>query len=316
MRPRIALHLGAILLLGVAACGSTPSPVATSAAAKSPATIKLPIERNGRYVLEFDNIRFEVVPAGGKVVSFRIDGHEMLVATHPLNFGSTVWASPQSNWNWPPQTAIDSEPYTVSVTGNTITMTSGITRGVPKIRLTKQFTPNLAKRAIDIEYTLVNEDNSPRNLAIWEVTRVAPGGLSFFPIVGSTSGKDGSTLVPTLVKEGYAWIDMATNPTGNNKLHGDGGASFIAHTDGQRLLVKSWSDVAANAQAPEHGEVEFYDGDTYVELENQGPYGPVPAGGSTTWKVRWSLVNLPAGAAKIVQDKNLVNAARALAAVP
>jgi hypothetical protein len=300
----VALASGAALLLILAAC-RTPRPA-------QPALV-LPIERNGHYVLEFDNLLFEVAPAGGKVLAFSIDGHNMLVRTHPLNFGSTLWSSPQADWNWPPQTAIDSEPYAVSVTGNTITMTSAATRTTPKISLIKRFTPNFAKHAIDIEYTLKNEDVVTRSLAIWEVTRVAPGGLTFFPIVGRTTGKSGSTLAPTLIADGYAWIDMATNPPGNNKLNADG-VGYIAHTDGTHLLVKSWDDVAADTQAPGEGEVEFYDGDTNVELENQGRYGPVAPGESITYKVRWSLVSLPAGAARVVQDPKLIEAAKALAA--
>jgi hypothetical protein len=308
MNIRLAFASTTAALLVVSAC-------ATDGASRS--RLVLPIERNGHYVLEFDNLRFEVDPAGGKVVAFSIDGHNMLVHTHPINFGSTVWASPQANWNWPPQVAIDSEPYTVSVAGNSIVMTSRVTATSPKISLIKKFTPNLAKRAIDIEYTLKNEDTVTKNLAIWEVTRVAPGGLTFFPIVGSTYGNPRMLLQPTLVADGYAWIDMATNPPGNRKLNADGGASFLAHTDGERLFVKSWVDVPAEFQAtPGEGEVEFYDGNTNVELENQGKYGPVPAGESITYKVRWSLIKLPAGAARVVQDPGLIKAATALATPP
>jgi hypothetical protein len=89
---------------------------------------------------------------------------------------------------------------------------------------------------------------------------------------------------------------------------------YIAHTDGTRLFVKSWEDVPADAQAPGEGEVEFYDGDTNVELENQGRYGPVAPGADITYKVRWSLTNIPAGAARVAQDPKLIEAAAALAA--
>lgn len=315
MNLRIAIHCGTAALLGLAACGSTSDRTSAAGgmrAGKAPvARLVLPIERDGHYVLEFDNLVFDVVPAGGKVMGFSIDGHNMLVSTHPINFGSTLWPSPQSDWNWPPQKAIDSEPYAVEVRGSTIVMTSGVTTTGPKISVVKKFTPNLAKRAIDIEYTIRNEDTVTRNLAVWEVTRVAAGGLSFFPIVGTTE-RPGSRMTPTLIADGIAWMDMAVNPPRNPKLNADG-KGYIAHTDGKRLFVKSWEDVPADAQAPGEGEVEFYDGDTNVELENQGRYGPVAPGASINYKVRWSLVNLPAGAARVVQDPGLVEAARALA---
>jgi hypothetical protein len=315
MKQLIVKHCGVAVLLGLASCGAISDrstgtgPAATD---KTPAArLVLPIERDGHYVLEFGNLLFDVVPAGGKVMGFSIDGHNMLVATHPINFGSTLWASPQSDWNWPPQKPIDSEPYSVEVAGNTITMTSGVTTTVPKIRVIKKFTPNLARRAIDIEYTIRNEDTVTRNLAVWEVTRVAAGGLTFFPIVGTTQ-RPGSRMNPTLIADGFAWVDMTVNPPRNPKLNADG-VGYIAHTDGTRLFVKSWDDVPADAQAPGEGEVEFYDGDTNVELENQGRYGPVAPGASITYKVRWSLVNLPAGAARVAQDPKLMEAAATLA---
>ncbi|MEO6079532.1 MAG: hypothetical protein ABIQ86_07125 [Steroidobacteraceae bacterium] len=301
--------LSVAALLGLAAIAADDN----RGRSRTTASLVLPIERSGHYVLEFDNILFDVVPAGGKIVTFSIDGHNMLAHTDPLNFGSTLWSSPQADWNWPPQRAIDSEPYTVSVTGNMITMTSAVTTTVPRISVIKKFTPNLAKHAIDIEYTIRNEDTVVRNLAIWEVTRVAAGGLTFFPIVGAHSGRAGNTLEPSVVRGGYAWLDLASNPPGNKKLYADGGSTFLAHTDGKRLFVKTWADVPASAQAPAHGEVEFYDGDSYVELENQGRYGAVPAGQSISYKVRWLLLNLPAGADRIAQDPELLAAAVALA---
>jgi hypothetical protein len=315
---QVARTCGAIGLAVLAACGSTSDPTArsgatTAASRKTPALV-MPIERDGHYVLEFGNLLFDVVPAGGKIMGFSIDGYNMLVATHPINFGSTLWASPQSDWNWPPQKPIDSEPYAVEVKGNTITMTSGVTTTVPKIRVIKKFTPDLARGAIDIEYTIRNEDTVTRSLAVWEVTRVAAGGLTFFPIVGTTN-RPGSRMTPTVIADGFAWMDMAVNPPRNPKLNADG-VGYIAHTDGTRLFVKSWDDVPADAQAPGEGEVEFYDGDTNVELENQGRYGPVAPGQSTTYKVRWSLVNLPAGTARAAQNSKLIEAATALATPP
>jgi hypothetical protein len=301
--------------LALAACGTTgdlPADRAARTGEKRPAaTVVQPILRNGHYVLEFGNLLFEVDPNGGKVLTFSIDGQNMLVSTHPINFGSTLWASPQSDWNWPPQKPIDSEPYTVEVAGNTITMTSGVTTTVPKIRVIKKFTPDLVGRAMNMEYTIRNEDTVTRNLAVWEVTRVAAGGLTFFPIVGTTQ-RPGSRMNPTLIADGFAWVDMAVNPPRNPKLNADG-VGYIAHTDGTHLFVKSWADVPGDAQAPGEGEVEFYDGDTNVELENQGRYGPVAPGTSITYKVRWSLVKMPAGAARVAQDPKLIEAAAALA---
>ncbi len=285
---------------------------------EGPAELVLPILRGNRYTLEFEDTIFQVVAAGGQVVNFSIQGKNILwlsadaPSACPSCYGSTLWTSPQSAWNWPPITAIDSDLYTASVAGNTITLVSPVnTSGGPKISVTKKFTPNLSARAIDIEYSVKNAGNVSVSLAPWEVTRLAAGGLSFFPISGSPYSS--TTLTPSLIKENVAWIDLGVNPAGNNKLFADGNQSYWAHTDGSFLFVKSWADVATSAQATGEGEVEFYDGDTYVELENQGSYGPLAPGATRTFDVRWSLRTLQPGQARVTGDAELLAAANALA---
>ena len=285
---------------------------------EGPAQLILPILRGNRYTLEFEDTLFEVAAAGAQVVTFSIKGKNILWLSAaaptacPSCFGSTLWTSPQSAWNWPPPPAIDSDLYTATVTGNTITMVSPVsTSGGPKVSVTKKFTPNLSLRAIDIEYTIKNAGNVSVSLAPWEVTRLAAGGLSFFPIHGNPYSS--TTLTPSSIKAGVAWIDLAMNPAGNDKLFADGNQSYWAHTDGSTLFVKSWPDVASNAQATGEGELEFYDGDTYVELEDQGTYGPLAPGASRTFSVRWSLRTLQPGQDRIVGDPELLAAANALA---
>ena len=294
------------------------SEAGSGGAGASPAQLVLPILRGDRYTLEFEDTIFQVVAAGGQVVTFSIKGKNILwlsadaPSACPSCFGSTLWTSPQSAWNWPPPPAIDSNLYTVTVTDDTITMVSTVsTSGGPKVSITKKFTPDLSARAIELEYTVKNVGSVSVSLAPWEVTRLAAGGLSFFPILGSPYSS--TTLAPSSINAGIAWIDLAVNPSGNNKLFADGNQSYWAHTDGSYLFVKSWSDVPANAQASGEGELEFYDGDTYVELENQGTYGPLAPGATRTYDVRWSLRELQPGQDRVVGDPELLSAARALA---
>jgi hypothetical protein len=282
-----------------------------------PAVLVMPIVRGDHYVLEFDKTVFEVVANGGQVITFSINGKNILwpsasaIASCPSCFGSTLWTSPQSAWGFPPPPVIDSGAYTASVSGNTITMMSGVSNGPgPKVSFTKKFTPDLSARAIDIEYAVKNEDTVSVNLAPWEVTRVAAGGLSFFPILGAPYSY--GMLAPTLVSNGVVWIDLATNPPGNNKVFADGNKSYWAHTDGTYLFVKSWADVAASAHAANEGEVEYYDGDTYVELEDQGSYAPLAAGETRAFNVRWALRTLQPGQNRVAGDPALLAAAETL----
>jgi len=55
----------------------------------------------------------------GRITSFLVDGRNFLTddKVDSLNWGSTFWPSPQSDWDWPPPAAIDNEPYTVTLEG-------------------------------------------------------------------------------------------------------------------------------------------------------------------------------------------------------
>ena len=61
------------------------------------------------------------------------------------------------------------------------------------------------------------------------------------------------------------------------------------------VLIKTFPDIDASSFVPGEAEVEIYANDvnTYIEVEDQGPYEPVPAGGSVSWTVRWYLRYLP-----------------------
>jgi hypothetical protein len=258
-----------------------------------------PVARAGTYVLEFSDLYFEVSPAGGKIVSFRRrSGSNVLTtsAVNNVNFGATLWTSPQSAWNWwPPVPELDSDLYTASVSGAVITMTSNVavSRG-PRVSVVKTFTANLCAHAIDIDYAVKNEGASSVSLAPWEVARALPGGLTFFP-KGSTPAT-GTLKVGPLPDGGayqiddvggYYWFDHALRPLAGQKLFADGALGWLAWTNGSDLFVKKWADVPPASQAPGEAEVELYDGTGYVELETQGPYGIYAPGETKHWSMRW-----------------------------
>jgi hypothetical protein len=292
--------------------GSTPGADAKSDADTS--GLVLPIDRGGgKYVLEFGTTYFEVVKAGGRITAYSLGGTNILTpkgASGPTStyFGSTLWASPEYSFVIPAPDQLDVTDYTVSVVGATITMTSAVAPAL-KISLIKKFTVDVPKGAIVIEYGVKNEDTVAHSWAPWEVTRVASGGLAFFPILGTPYA---ATQLPYKTTTGYVWFDSTPNPAGNFKIFADGNKSYIAHTDGQYLFVKSWADVPKAQQAPNEGEVEIYDGDTYVELEAQGPYTNLAPGQTASFTVRWQLRAMPSGAARAVGDAALVAAAEAL----
>jgi len=269
-----------------------------------------PVDRDGTYVLEFGDLYFEVDAAGGKVVEFKRGGGSNVFTTsavHETNFGSTLWTAPQADWTWPPVPEIDSEPYTVTVdeAGASITMVSAGTPSVgPNVTVTKVFTANLCDAAIDISYSVANSGSAAASFAAWEVTRVVPGGLSFW---GAEDGLLGESVLPAEFVTDTYWFDHMVDTTGDRKLFSEGVGGYIAFTQGTDLFVKSFSDVPGSGHPPDHGEVEVYEdaADGYVELEVVGSYGQIAAGSAATLQMRWYLRPMPEGATRAVGDAAL-----------
>lgn len=280
-----------------------------------PLELVTPIDRGGTYVLEFGDTYFAAQAAGGKVVEFRRgSGTNLLTGSsvNDINFGSTLWTSPQSEWGWPPAVELDSNDYTVTVdeAAGSITMVSQVATSVgPSVSVTKVFSADLVEEAIDISYTITNGGDAQVQLSAWEVTRVQPGGLSFFP-AGMRTGQDGDTLTAENMADHF-WYDHAANPANDEKLFADGAGGWLAFTDGTDLFVKAWTDVPAGSQAPGDAEVEMYDGTGYVELEVQGSYDTLSTAApdnTTTLNERWYVRPLPDGAQRAVGDAGLVTA--------
>ena len=63
---------------------------------------------------------------GGRITSFSLDGYEFIVQKEEKleAFGSTIWPSPQSLWNWPPIKIIDREKYSLIESDSVVEMKS------------------------------------------------------------------------------------------------------------------------------------------------------------------------------------------------
>lgn len=286
----------------------------------SPADLVMPIERSGKYVLEFENTVFEVDPTvGGRITTFSVAGQNVLagadVTGNDVNWGSTVWPSPQTAWDsdaeedWPPLEHVDSAQYTAAVEGKTIVLTGPAAPDegdLAKVRVTKRFTPNLFERAIDCDLSLTNTDSDPKMFALWQVSRVAPNGLSFFP-TGEVVARNELT---TTDAAGVTWFQ---HPGGSGKINADAGGSWLAHVAGGLVFVKRFAGLTPAQQAPGEGEVELYAADEYVELEVQSEYLELAPGASLTWSVRWLLRPLPSTITPEVGSTELVQFVRGLA---
>jgi hypothetical protein len=235
----------------------------------------------------------------GRIVTFSLAGKNILTAaknSQDNNWGSTFWPSPQSAWNWPPPAELDPGPYTALLCGATVIMTSQ-TSALLGLSVTKQFTVDAVTGVVTIQYGLVNHGNQARSVAPWEITRVAAGGLTFFPMGEGSPTQGPQALLNLQIAAGVAWFAYdAAAVTAEQKVFADGHEGWIAHVDGNLVLVKAFSDTPAAQAAPGEAEIELYTdaAHTYIEVENQGAYVSVAPGETSTWTVRWFLRQLDA----------------------
>jgi hypothetical protein len=270
------------------------------------------------YTFTFDDTVFAVNAAtGGRIVTFALGGRNILTAAKnslDINWGSTFWPSPQSAWNWPPPAEIDSDPYAASLAGNTLSLASA-TSGALGLSVTKTFSIDSVAGAVTIDYGLVNRGTQARSVAPWEITRVAAGGLTFFPMGDGAPTKGTQDLLTLQMSGGVAWFayDAATIPN-EQKVFADGNEGWIAHVDGDLLLVKAFTDTPAAQAAPGEAEIELYTdaAHTYIEVENQGAYASLAPGASSQWTVRWFLRKLDPSISVQVGSADLVSAVRML----
>jgi hypothetical protein len=245
------------------------------------------------YSLTVGTVELQVDSAvGARVISLAAGGGELLsgAGVNATNYGSTFWTSPQSDWNWPPPAAIDSEPYAATIDGTAIRMTSG-NGSSPPVNVVKVFSADAGSGWIRTEYTVSNVGTAPITLAPWEITRVPRGGLAFFPL--GAGGIAANTTLTVSEAGSAAWFDSATQGGQDQKLFADGGAGWSAHAAQGFLFVKRFADVPVGGAASGEAEIEIYSGAGYVELEVQGAVGSVAAGASVTWSSEWKVVAIP-----------------------
>jgi hypothetical protein len=277
--------------------------------------------RAGHYIIQVNGQQLEVDPAnGGRISALTVDGRNFLTDSNVnrFNWGSTFWPSPQSDWDWPPSSELDNQPYSAEEKDNVLKMVS---RKDPKSGLvvTKEFSGSNVDGAFTLKYTLTNKSDTPRRVAPWEVTRVHTNGIAFFPL--GKGEKRGGLLPLTFDKHGICWFtyDSSKVPVkGDSQLYTDGSEGWFAQVNGDLILVKKFPDFPYDKSAPKEAEVELYANraapeKSYVEIEHQGSYEQLMPGQSLTWEMTWYLRKLPSNIKTSAGNQSLVDYARKIA---
>lgn len=307
-------HVGKVKFAGVEAARAEFSEVELTQlqlAQVGSERVEWTVQNDGRYELIWGNLSWEIdAHRGARITAFRLEGANILseAAVDSQNYGSTVWTSPQSDWGWPPVPEIDGEPYTSFWDGDTLVMLSGpsATLGV---QMMKRFSVDPLGQGMEVEYRLQNLGSERVNYALWEVSRLGPEGLTFFPRGERPLDSGEFGVLPVQVLNGVVWVPPVQETlTTDSKLFADGAEGWLAHVSGDRLLLKTWSKVPLDQQAPGEGEIEIFargDG-AYIEAEQQGPYRAIAPGEESSWTVRWSLRRVPKDRAIGVGSESLI----------
>jgi hypothetical protein len=300
--------------------GSPAGGAGGGAGGEAPATLKGEIDRgNKSYVLEFGDLYFGVSSDGGRILDVHLSGGKNILTgpeVNDVNYGSTFWPSPQS-WEWPPTSSIpeiNNGPYTAMVASPSFTLT-GAANATVGASVTKKFTADLSKGSVDVEYKMT-ATAAGKSFAPWEISRVPQtGGLSFYP-TGTGAPTSGTfAAVPTTTGAGCTWYQAAAaRPSADQKLFADGSGGWLAHVQGDLLLLKKFPDLPSGMAATGENEIEIYvsSAANYIELEQQGAYMAVAMGQSLTWNVTWIVRKLPAGMTATPGNQALVDYVKSL----
>jgi len=257
-----------------------------------------PAHENGIYSINLKGIVLEANPqAGGRISALKIGDRNFLTGRdiNATYWGSSLWPSPQHIWNSANLAELDNEPYTAAIENNSITMISRKDKKSGFV-FTKEISGSKADNVFIIKYTINNQSDSIRKVAPWEVTRVFPKGLAFFP-----KGKGerwGSMANLAEDKNGITWFNHDNNriPAQHNKFFSDGTGGWVAQVNDGVILVKKFPDIDITDAAPSEAEVEIYSNaaKSYVEIEQQGAYEELTPACSLHWEVIWYVRKLPA----------------------
>jgi hypothetical protein len=291
-----------------------------------PKVIQPELQSDGTWIYTAGPARMQVNPAhGARIVSYTLDGVEILhpIPTEGLEdmVGSTCWISPQALWGWPPPSVADQGSYDVQQEGHKLIFTSPLatTGGADSFsfQIVKTIWADQQDSSFTIKCQIYNRDTVARSFAAWEVMRVPPSGLTFFPIQGPIFGE----LAPGFeITNDIAWWDFNPNNPHVQKAFADGKDGWMAHITTDRIIhIKKFEDTPSNFPVDDNGiplqmEMEFWANNLrkYLELEKQGEYKEILPGDYAELTMKWYLQKLPEGIDVKAGNEELVEFVRSI----
>ncbi len=265
--------------------------------------------------------RVTVVPATGRVVELGLlkDGAARgPFWEHPafapglaadaggwINFGGDkAWPAPQADWPkltgeaWPPPRTFDAMPFSATVAGGAVEMTSPIDPdyGV-RVRRRIALDPTTPVMTIETRYEKVQ--GPPVTVGVWTITQLEPPERMFvrLPVRSAFPGGHRSKLAaaPRELRVDGRLLSLARDPAEKTQIVSDGDA-LLWVGDGPDLLLEALPAAAGSGTGdwPEGAHAQIYtspDGDQhYVELELLDRLHRLGPGDSAAFTVRYTLI--------------------------
>lgn len=248
-------------------------------------------EQSGLVTITRGAISLTVEPAiGGRISSLTYGGVEILKTSRDSNnlqWGSTAWSSPQSDWNWPPIGAFDVEPFVVMRVDEKSILLEGPKDSLTHLRMRKRFVLG-PENDIGMTYWLTNEGVSSINVALWENTRLPYAGRFEFKADSIRGSLD---TLPVFFQDSVYTIYADERHGRPQKVFADMPSTTAAYYHNGIVLTKHNLANAFYRVAPGQGPLEIYLDPPagFVEFELQGDYRLIGPGESNNLRAKWVI---------------------------
>jgi len=238
-----------------------------------------------------DGLSLTVDPQlGGRITSLTLNGKEVLKTSRDelnLQWGSTAWTSPQSDWEWPPIATFDSEPFTMDQPREHVLLLESARDSATLLRMIKRITLG-PDSDVGITYWITNEGGSSVQVAAWENTRLPYAGYIEFQ---SDSLRGDQDTLPVSVVDSTYVIHFDDRHTERQKVFADLATDSVTYYGNGIRFCKYTAITNLFHTPPGQAPLEVYFDPAagFMEFELHGYYRRIEPKASADLRVRWKI---------------------------
>ena len=238
--------------------------------------------------------------AGGRLTHFSSLNrqHCEVLKSKGIQYGSTVWPSPQADWGWPPPSALDSDDYMQNSADTDSARLSSHICQQTYWSLDKQYA--ISQNSLKLDYRITNEHPNARDVAVWEISRHYAYPVFFQAKTISINGEVAPDTVLqdshglTLYRYQRQLAQQKDAHAAGHKLFAHGSSGFLMQILPDVIFVKRFSAITEEQAARGEAGIEIYGhgdpNEPYIELEHQNECALLAPGDHHQLNSVWNLV--------------------------